>query len=175
MHRKHAAFASTEDVEGHTDEVIVFGPAGSVAVGVTPLADLAGDAAIGVTSPADLAGVVTACVASLADLAGDATIGVASSAVSDVVSLADLAEVASSADLAEVASWAWLAGDVTFGVLSSADPAGVVTAGVALREECGDGVVIPSDYNCVCDYFAEVTSLAEHAGGVTVDMKPPAG
>ena len=107
MHRKHAAFASTEDVEGYTNEVIVFGPAGSVAVGVTPLADLAGDAAIG--------------------------------------------------------------------VLSSVDPAGVVTAGVALREDCGDGVVIPGDYDCVCDYFAEVTSLAEHAGGVTVDMKPPAG
>ena len=157
----------------YTNEVIMFGPAGSVAVGMTPWTDLAGDVAVDVVSPADLAGVVFAGVASSAvaevaapaNLAGDVTVGVASSAV---------AEVASSADLAEVASLADLAGDVTIGVPSSTDPADFVTAGVALREECGDGVVILGNYDCVCDDFAEVASLAEHAGGVTVDMAPSA-
>ena len=48
---------------------------------------------------------------------------------------------------------------------SSADPASVVTAGVAFREECGDNVVIPTD----CDYeIAEVASSAELAGDGTV-------
>ena len=43
-------------------------------------------------------------------------------------------------------------------------------------EECGgDGVVVPVDYDCVCDDFAEAASLAEHAGGVIVDWAPPAG
>ena len=139
--------------ELYTNKVNVFGPAGSVAVSVTPSADLAGDVAVGVASPADRAGVVIADVASLADLAGDVTIGVASSALAGVASLADLA------------------GDVTVGVPSSA---GVVTAGVTFREECGDGVGVPGDYDCVCDDFAEVASLAEHAGGVTVDRAPPA-
>ena len=76
-----AVKASTSRDELHTNKVIVFGPAGSVAVGVTPSADSAGDVAVDVASPADLAGVITAGVASLVDLAGDATVGVASSAV----------------------------------------------------------------------------------------------
>ena len=45
----------------HTNKVIMFGPAGSVAVSVTPSADLAGDLV-------DLAGVVTDGVASLPTL-----------------------------------------------------------------------------------------------------------
>ena len=82
------------------------------------------------------------------DLAGDISVGVISSAVAEATSLADiaevassanLAEVASSADLAEVASPADLAGDVTVGVMSIADPAGVVRCEVP----CGS----------VCDYF----------------------
>ena len=56
--------------------------------------------------------------------------------------------MASSADIAEVASSADFAGYVIVGVTSSADPASVVTAGVAYREECADGVVVLSD----CDY-----------------------
>ena len=60
-------------------------------------------------------------------------------------------------------------------MLSSAAPAGIGTAGVTFREECGDGVVVPVDYDCVCDDFAEAASLAEHAGGVIVDWAPPAG
>ena len=84
-------------------------------------------------------------MSSPADLAGGVTVGVAHSAVAEVASSADiaevapsadLAEVASSADLAEVASLDDLAGDVTVGVTSLADPASVVTAGVAFREEC---------------------------------------
>ena len=106
--------------ELHMNKVIMFGPAESVAVGVTPSADLAGDVAIGVTSPADLAGVITAGVASLDDLAGDATVGVASPAVAEVASSADLARVASSA-VAEVVSSA------VAEVASSADLAGVVS------------------------------------------------
>ena len=49
-----------------------------------------------------------------------------------------------------MASSADLAGDVTVDMTSSADPAGVVTAGVAFREKNGDNVVIPSD--SVYDY-----------------------
>ena len=48
--------------ELHTNEVIVFGPAGCVSVGMTPSVNLAGDVAVGVASPANLAGVVTAGV-----------------------------------------------------------------------------------------------------------------
>ena len=82
-------------------------------------------------------------VASSADLAGDITVGVASSAaagvasptdIAEVASSADLAEVASSADLAEVASSADLAGYVTVIVTSLANPASVVTAGMAFQE-----------------------------------------
>ena len=64
---------------------------------------------------------------------------VASSAIAEVASLADIAEVAPTSDLA---------GDITVGVMSLADPVGVVTAGVAFREECGERDVVPSD--CVC-------------------------
>ena len=71
-------------------------------------------------------------------------------------------------EIVEVASSAELAGDVTVGVTSSADPASVVTAGVALQrpcrdsvEKCRDSVVIPTD----CDYeIAEVVSSAELSG-----------
>ena len=115
-----------------TNEVIVFGPAGDVAVGVASSADLAGDVTVGVTSLADLAGDVIIGVTSSDDLAGDVTVGVTSSA--------DLAGditvgVASSADLAGVvavgaASSAELAGDATVSVASSANHAGDVTVGV---------------------------------------------
>ena len=165
--------------ELYTNKLIVFGPAGNVTVGTTPSANSAGDITVGVASPADLAEVVSAGVSSLADLAGDATVGVASSAVSDVASSADLAEDATvgvassvvvevvfSVDFPEVASSADLAGDITVGVLSSADPASVVTTGVTLREECGDGVGVPGDYDCVCDDFAEAASAVPPALGV---------
>ena len=137
-----------------------------------PPAELAGDVTIGVSSPTDLAGDVTvgevapsadlAEVSSSADLAGDVITGVASSAVAEVASSADIAEVvssaiaevassavaevASSAVLAEAASSAEFAGEVTVGVTSLADPARVVTAGVAFQEECE----VPS--GLVCDY-----------------------
>ena len=101
----------------------------------------------------------------VADLAGDDTVSVASSAIAEVASSADLAEVASSADLA---------GDVTISVPSSADLASVVNTGVAFKEECRDSIVIPSDNGGDCNDFAEVVSLAEHAGGITVDVAPPA-
>ena len=103
-----------------------------------------------VASSADLAEVGCS-----ADLAGYITVGVMSSAVAEAASLANIAEVASSADLSEVASSADfadvassadIAGDVTIGVTSLADPAGVVTAGVAFQEECE----VPS--GSVCDY-----------------------
>ena len=102
-------------------------------------------------------------VASLANLAEDATVDVASSAVAEVASSAERAEVASSADLA---------GDMTVSVLSPADPASVVTAGVTFREECGDGVGVLCDYNCVCDEFTEAASLAKHVGGVPIAWTP---
>ena len=86
-------------------------------------------------------------MASLADITG-------------VVSLADLAEVAPSADLA--------------GVASSADLAGLFTSRGTFRIECGDSVLTPGDCDYVCDEFAEVASLADHAGGVPVGMAPPA-
>ena len=114
----------TSRVELRTNQVILFDPAGSVPVGVTPSADLAEDVAIDGGSPAELAGNATVGVPSLADLSGDATIGVASPAdiagvvTISVVSSGDLAGdatidmadpadagVASLADLAEVASW----------------------------------------------------------------------
>ena len=67
-------------------------------------------------------------VASLADLAGDVTVGVASSAVAGVASSADIA------------------GDISISVMSLADPASVVTTGVAFQEKCD----VPS--GSVCDY-----------------------
>ena len=51
--------------------------------------------------------------------------------------------MASSVD-AEVVSSADFTGYVPVGVTSLADPASVVTAGVAFREEFGKSVVIPS-------------------------------
>ena len=36
-----------------------------------------------------------------------------------------------------------------------------------------DGVLAPGDCNGICDEFAEVASLAEHAGGTPVDVVPP--
>ena len=63
-----------------------------------------------------------------------------------------------------------LAGDVTIGVTSSADPAGVVTIGVAFREKCRDSVAIPSDCGCDYDEIAEVASSADLAGDVTVSV-----
>ena len=158
-----------------TNEVIVFGPAGRVAVGVTPSAYLTGNVAVGVASPSDIAGVVTAGVVSSADLDGDATVVVVPSAdlVGDVTvcvaSSADLAEdttvgvassaiaeMASSADIAEVAFSADLAGDIAVGVPSSADHASVVTAGVAFREECG----FPGDYDEVF-FYASVSYVEQ--------------
>ena len=128
-------------------------------------ADLAGDATVGLASPA------VAEVASSADLAGVAPSAdldeVASSAIAEVAFSADIAGVASSADLAEVASSADLAE-----VASSADLAGFVTSGGTFRMECGDSV--PGDCDYVCDYFADVVSLVEHAGGVPVGTAPPA-
>ena len=73
-----------------------------------------------------------------------------------------VAEVASSADTAEVVSSAFalggvlgrIFGDVTVGVVSLADTASVVTAGVAFQEVCGDSVMIPSVSGCdYDDYF----------------------
>ena len=71
-----------------------------------------------------------------------------------------------------MASSAELAGDV--GATSSANPASVVTTGVAFSEKCRDSVVIPSD--CVCDYdeIAEVASSVELYGNVTVSVAPTA-
>ena len=70
--------------------------------------------------------------------------------LAEVASSDDLAEVASSADLAEVTSSADLARDVTVGVTSLADPASVVTAGVAFQEECEVPSGSGHDYD---DYF----------------------
>ena len=105
--------------------------------------DIAGDVTVGVSSPADLAGDVTVSVASPADLAGVVTAGVAfrEECGDNVVIPTDC--VCNYDEIAEVTSSANLAGDVTVGVTSSADPASVVTAGVAFREECGDNVVVP--------------------------------
>ena len=67
------------------NEVIVFGTAEDVAVGVTFSADIAGDVAVGVASPDDLPGDVTIGVASSADFAGDVTVGVAPPADMDSI------------------------------------------------------------------------------------------
>ena len=105
-------------------------------------------------------------------MACSAVAELASSAdIAEVASSADLApEVASSADLAEVASSADLVGYVTVGVTSLADPASVVTTGVAFREECGNSVVISSDYVCHYDEIAEMASSADLAGNVIVGV-----
>ena len=63
---------------------------------------------------------------------------------------------------------------MTVSVLSPADPASVVPAGVKFREECGDGVGVPGDYDCVCDELTEAASLAKHVGGVPIAWTPPA-
>ena len=126
---------------------------------LNPKTGLAGDVTVGVSSPVDLAGNVTVGVSSSVDLAGGVTVGEAPSAVAGVASSADIAEVApsahlaemaSSADLAEVASSADLARNVTIGVTSLADPAGVVTTGVAFQEKCD----VPS--GLVCDLMIRV-------------------
>ena len=118
------------------DSVVPGRPCWGVAVGVSSPAELAGGVTVGVVlsaiaevaSSADIAEVASSAdlaeVASSPDLAGDVTVGVMSSAIAEVASLADLAEVASSADLAR---------DVTISVTSLADPARVVTAGVAFQ------------------------------------------
>ena len=85
-----------------------------------------------------------------------------------MASSADIAEVASSAELAEVPSSADLAGDVTVSVTSLADPASVVTAGVAFKHNYKNSVVIPSDCVCLDDDVAEVVPSAELAGNVGV-------
>ena len=101
-------------------------------VSSTDLAEVASSADLAeVASSADLAK-----VASSADLARDVTVSVTSSAIAEVASLVDIAEVASSADLAEVASSAEPARDITVGVTSLANPASIVTTGVAFHEEC---------------------------------------
>ena len=64
----------TSKDELSTNEVIVFGPAGDVDVGVTSSADLAGDVTVGVASSADLAGDVSVGVTSSANFAGYVTI-----------------------------------------------------------------------------------------------------
>ena len=73
--------------------------------------------------------------------------------------------MASSAVLAEVAEYA---GDVTISVTSLANPASVVTAGVAFRQNCGNSVVVPRDCVCLDDDVAEVVPSADLAGNVTV-------
>ena len=158
----------------------MFGPAESVAVSVTPSADLAGNVAIGVATLADLAGgcqrtrptllemllsvwrarPLLGCWGDLAGVASSVDLAeVASSAVAEVASSA-VAEVASSADLA--------------GLASSADLAGFVTPSGTFRKECGDADLVPGDCDYVCDDIAEVASLAEHAGRVPVGTSPPA-
>ena len=95
--------------------------------------------------------------ASPADLAGDVAAGVTSQAVAEVASSVDLAGVASPAVLAEAASSADFAGFV--------DPCG--TFGV----EYVDSVLATGDCHGICGDFAEVASLAEHAGGALA-MQP---
>ena len=92
--------------------------AGEGSTGIS-IAKLAGDVTVGVSSPADPVGDVTVGVSSPADLAGGVTFGVAPSAIAEVVSTADIAEVAPSADLVEVVSSADLAGYITIDVASS--------------------------------------------------------
>ena len=116
-------------------DYVVGGPTSTCLKSAGVIVDLAGGVTVGVSSPADLAGDITVVVSSTADLAGGVTVGVVLSAVAEVPSSADIAEVASD-----------VAGDVTVGVTSLADPAGVVTTGVAFREECE----VPS--GSVCDY-----------------------
>ena len=57
--------------------------------------------------------------------------------------------LASSADLAEVVSSPDLAGDISISVMSFADPASVVTTGVAFQEKCD----VPSGSVCDYDYY----------------------
>ena len=117
----------------------MFGPAEDVTISVASSADLAGVVTVGVASPADLAGDVTVSGSSPADLARVITVGVSSPA--------DLAR-----DVTVGMSFLTdLVGEVTVSVAfltdlcpSSADPASIVTAGVALREECEQCNVLPS-------------------------------
>ena len=55
-----------------------------------------------------------------------------------------------------LASSADIAGDVTIGVVSLADPADVVAAGVASTEECGEGDVLLGDYVSEYEDFSYV-------------------
>ena len=94
-----------------------------------------------------------------ADLAGGVTVGAAPSALADVASWADIAEVTSSAEIADVApsvDLAEFARDVTVCVASLADLASVVTAAVALRQNCGNIVVVLRDCVSLDDGVAEV-------------------
>ena len=120
--------------------------AGAVTVGVTSPADLAGGVTVGVTAPAvaGVASLAVAGVASLADVgvASLADAGVTSLAVAGVASLA-VVGVASLVDFAEVVPLADVAGDVAIGVTFLADPVGVVTEKMMVRDGRGtlDGSV----------------------------------
>ena len=100
------------------------------------------DLAVGVSSPADLAGGVT--------------VGVVLSAIAEVESSADIAEVASSADLA---------GDVTVSVTSSAVAEVASLADIADVASWADLAEVASSAD-----FAEVVSSADLARDVTVGV-----
>ena len=94
-------------------------------------ADLAGDVTIGVASPADLATVVT--VGEASSYVVTAGVAFREECGGNVVFPTDC--VCDYDEIAEVAPSANLAGKITVGVTSSADPASVVTVGVAFREK----------------------------------------
>ena len=123
---------------------------------VTSSVDFAGDVTIGVTSLTDPASVVTTGVA-FREKCGHSVVIPSDCGRHDD----NVAEVVPSVDLA---------GDVIVGVTSLANPASVVTAGVAFREKCGNSVVIPSDSGCHDHNVAEVASSADLAGNVTVGV-----
>ena len=120
--------------------------------GVASPAHLAGGVTVGVASPA-IAG-----VASLADLAEGVTVGVASPVVAGVASLAvagvasmAVAGVASLVDSAEVVPSADVAENVAIAVTFLADPVGVVTEKMTVRDGLGalDGSIC--DCGDCCD------------------------
>ena len=100
-------------------------------------ADLAGDFTVGVESQANLAGVITASVASSPDPASVVITGMTFREEFEDSGVFPTDCVCDYYEIAEVALSANLSGNVNVSVTSSADPASVITVGVALRENCG--------------------------------------
>ena len=158
---------------------VTVGVASPAVAGVASLADagvaslaVAGGVTVGVASPAvaGVASLADAGVASLA-VAGGVTVGVASPAVAGVASLAyagvvyladawvaslAVAGVTSLAASAEVVPSADIAGNVAVGVTFLADPVGVVTEEMTVRDGFGalDGSVCDCGhcYDGILDY-----------------------